>query len=281
MFMQILDGKLIREKNTPLLIEKIKSLSFVPCLAIIQVGNRPDSTSYIKAKKSFAKKIGINEIHIQLDESVSQDEVINIIKKYNEDNSVQGIIVQLPLPIGLSSEIIINSIDSRKDVDGLTPLNIKRLVDGNENAIISATARGINQLLKFYNIDLFAKKVTVVGRSTLVGKPIALMCLNENATVTVCHSKTNNLEDETKKADVLIVAIGKPNFIGKNHVKSGQIVIDVGISRQTDNTLTGDVNFEEIKDIVEMITPVPGGVGQMTVLALFENLVDLCYSIRN
>ena len=155
---------------------------------------------------------------------------------------------------------------------------MKRLVDGYEEAIIPATALGIRQLLKFYNIDLFGKKVTVVGRSTLVGKPVALMCLNENATVTICHSKTANLETETKNCDVLIVAIGKPNFIDRKHVKTGQIVIDVGISRQQDGSLTGDVNFEEIKDIVEMITPVPGGVGQMTVLSIFENLADLCYN---
>ena len=276
--MKILDGKVAREHYVSLLTEKIKALSFVPCLAIIQIGNRPDSDAFIKAKKSFAKKIGVKEIHIQLDEKVGQEEVLEIINKYNEDSDVQGIIVQLPLPIHLNSETIINSINPNKDVDGLTPFNMKRLVDGHEGAIIAATARGIRQLLKFYNIDMFGKKVVVVGRSTLVGKPTALMCLNENATVTVCHSKTKNLEVETKNADVLIVAIGKPNFINKNHVKAGQIVIDVGISRQSDNTLTGDVDFEEVKDIVEMITPVPGGVGQMTVLSLFENLADLCYN---
>lgn len=279
--MKLLDGKIVREQSIPLLIEKIKGLSFVPCLVIIQIGNRPDSDAFIRAKKSFAKKIGVNEMHIQLDEKVTQDEVLSIIRDYNNDKDVHGIIVQLPLPIHLNSETIIDSIDPKKDVDGLTPFNMKRLVDGHDEAIIPATARGIRQLLKFYNIDLFGKKVTVVGRSTLVGKPIALMCLNENATVTVCHSRTSNLEEETRSADILIIAIGKPNFIGKKHIKEGQILIDVGISRQSDGTLTGDVNFEEVKDIVEMITPVPGGVGQMTVLALFENLSDLCYNVSN
>lgn len=279
--MKLLDGKIVREQSIPLLIEKIKGLSFVPCLVIIQIGNRPDSDAFIRAKKSFAKKIGVNEMHIQLDEKVTQDEVLSIIREYNNDKDVHGIIVQLPLPIHLNSETIIDSIDPKKDVDGLTPFNMKRLVDGHDEAIIPATARGIRQLLKFYNIDLFGKKVTVVGRSTLVGKPIALMCLNENATVTVCHSRTSNLEEETRSADILIIAIGKPNFIGKKHIKEGQILIDVGISRQSDGTLTGDVNFEEVKDIVEMITPVPGGVGQMTVLALFENLSDLCYNVSN
>jgi methylenetetrahydrofolate dehydrogenase (NADP+)/methenyltetrahydrofolate cyclohydrolase len=278
MTMKLLDGRAVREQNIPLLIGKIKGLSFVPCLVIIQIGNRPDSDAFIRAKKSFAKKIGVNEMHIQLDEKVTQDEVLSAIRKYNNDKDVQGIIVQLPLPIHLNSETIIDSIDPKKDVDGLTPFNMKRLVDGHDEAIIPATARGIRQLLKFYNIDWFGKKVTVVGRSTLVGKPISLMCLNENATVTVCHSRTSNLEEETRSADILIVAIGKPNFIGKKHIKEEQILIDVGISRQSDGTLTGDVNFEEVKDIVEMITPVPGGVGQMTVLALFENLADLCYN---
>jgi methylenetetrahydrofolate dehydrogenase (NADP+)/methenyltetrahydrofolate cyclohydrolase len=279
--MKLLDGKLVRESGLPVLTERIKNLSFVPCLVIIQIGNRPDSDAFIRAKKSFAKKIGVNEIHVQLSEQVSQQEVLEVIAKYNGEKDVQGIIVQLPLPIHLNSETIIDSIDPKKDVDGLTPFNMKRLLDGHEEAIIPATARGIRQLLKFYNIDLFGKKVTVVGRSTLVGKPIALMCLNENATVTVCHSRTSNLAEETRKADILIVAIGKPNFIGKDHVNKSQIVIDVGISRQADNTLTGDVNFEEVKDLVEMITPVPGGVGQMTVLALFENLIDLCYNSSN
>ncbi len=276
--MKILDGKLVRESQISILIERVKGLPFVPCLVIIQVGSRADSDAFIRAKKSFAKKIGVKEIHIKFDEKVEQKEVLEVIEKYNNDSTVQGIIVQLPLPIHLNSETIIDSINPFKDVDGLTPFNIKRLVDGHEEATIPATARGIRQLLKFYDINLFGKKVTVVGRSTLVGKPIALMCLNENATVTVCHSKTEDLEKETKNSDVLIVAIGKPNFIGKNHVKDGQIVIDVGISRQDDNTLTGDVNFEEVKDIVKMITPVPGGVGQMTVLALFENLIDFCYN---
>lgn len=276
--MKILDGKIVREHYLPILINKFVELGYTPCLVIIQIGNRPDSDAFIRAKKSFAKKIGVNVIHIQLDEKVEQKEVLDIIEKYNNDNTVQGIIVQLPLPIHLNSEKIIDLINPTKDVDGLTPFNIKRLVDGQTKAIIPATARGIRELFNFYKIDLFGKKVTVIGRSTLVGKPIALMCLNENSTVTVCHSKTEKIEEETRKADIIIVAIGKPNFINKKHVKNGQIVIDVGISRQLDSTLTGDVNFEEVKDIVEMITPVPGGVGQMTVLALFENLLDLCYN---
>lgn len=272
----LLDGKKAREHYTPLLIERVKQLSFKPCLVIIQVGNRADSEAFVKGKKAFAREIGVEERHIQLDEKVSQSEVLEVIKECNTDSTVQGIIVQLPLPLHLNPETVIDSINPHKDVDGLTPLNTQRLIHGHEEAIVPATARGIRQLCEFYKIELFGKKVTVVGRSTLVGKPVALMCLNENATVTICHSKTADLERETQNSDVLIVAIGKARFIGKKHVKEGQIVIDVGITRQDSGELSGDVNFNEVKDIVQTITPVPGGVGQMTVLALFENLIDAC-----
>ena len=274
--MMLLDGKKAREHYIPLLMERVKGLSFVPCLAIIQVGNRADSDAYIRGKKAFAEQIGVKEIHIHLDENVSQKEILDIVEKYNNDKSVHGILIQLPLPIHLNSETIINSIDPKKDVDGLTPFNFKRLIDGHEKAIIPATTRGIKQLCEYYKINLFSKKVTIVGRSIIVGKPTALMCLNENATVTVCHSKTIDLEKETKDCDILIVAIGKARFINEKHVKKGQIVIDVGITREFSSGLTGDVDFEKVKDIVGMITPVPGGVGQMTVLALFENLLDAC-----
>lgn len=269
--MQLIDGKLARKSYTEALIERIKSLSFIPCLVIIQIGNRADSDSYIKAKKAFAQKIGAKEIHIQLDEKVNQEEVLSIIKKYNNDKTVQGIIVQLPLPLHLNSEIIINSIDPKKDVDGLTPNTL----------FMPATARGVSQLFDFYNIDLNNKKVTVLGRSKLVGTPIAEMCRKRRAIVTVCHSKTENIEEKAKSADILIVAIGKAKHINREYVKEGQIVIDVGISRQSDNTLSGDVDFDNVKDVVGMISPVPGGVGQMTVLALFENLVDACYNANN
>jgi len=279
--MKLLDGRIAREHYIESLIKRVNELYFTPFLIIIQIGNRPDSDSFIKAKKSFAKKIGVKELHIQLDENVKQAEVLEIVNKYNKDVSVNGIIIQLPLPIHLNSEIIIDAIDPKKDVDGLTSFNIKRLVSGHDETTIPATARGIRQLFQFYNIDLFGKKVVVIGRSTLVGKPVALMCLNENATVTICHSKTKNLKEETKKADIIMVAIGKPNFITNEYINKDQIVIDIGISRQADNTLTGDVDFQSVKDIVGMITPVPGGVGQMTVLALFENLIDACYNKIN
>lgn len=265
----LLDGKKAREYYIPLLIGRIRKLSFVPCLVIIQIGERADSDTFIKAKKSFAQKIGAKEMHIKLDEEVTQAEVLKKIKKYNNDKAVNGIIVQLPLPSHLDPEIIINSINPNKDTDGLTP----------ETIFMGATARGIRDLLKFYKIGLSHKKVTVVGQSKLVGKPISAMCKKERAIVTACDSKTTRLAKKTREAEILIVAIGKPHFIDKKYISKGQVVIDVGITRQiSDNSLQGDVDFENVKNIVGMITPVPGGVGQMTVLALFENLVDACYN---
>jgi len=267
--MILIDGRKAREHYLPILKEKISNLNTVPCLVIIQVGNRADSDAFIKAKKSFASKIGAKEIHVQFANDVKQEEVIASIQKYNMDSSVHGIIVQLPLPEHLNADIVIENIDPSKDVDGLT----------SNTKFTPATARGISQLLSYYQIPLKDKKVVVMGRSKLVGKPIADMCTEEGAIVTVCHSKTENTADIAKASDILIVAIGKPKFVDENYVNDKSVVIDVGITRHLEEGLVGDVNFEKVKDIVSMITPVPGGVGQMTVLALFENLVDSCYNV--
>ncbi len=281
----ILSGLETREALLPGLIERVKNLSYVPTLAIIQVGNRPDSTSFIRAKKNFAKKIGITEKHIQVAETISQSELIEIVRKCNADKGIKGIIVQLPLPIEIDREAVIDTIDPAKDVDALTASSVKRWFEGREEAILPATARGIRTLLKQYKIDLFGKKVTVIGRSMLVGKPIITMCLNENATVTVCHSKTPDLARETSPADVLIVAAGRPGLVGAEHVRNGQVVVDVGINTvrgeklddEVEGTkLVGDVDFGPVSAKVGAITPVPGGVGPMTVFSLFENLLDLC-----
>lgn len=271
--MILLDGKKAREHYTDLLKERISKLSFSPCIAIIQVGNRPDSDAFIKGKKVFAEKIGAKEKHIQFDENISQEELIECVKKCNADGKVQGIIVQLPLPAHLNPDEIINAIEPMKDIDGLTP----------KTTFTAATARGIRELLDFYAVDLAGKKVTVLGRSKLVGTPIAEMCMKNGAEVTVCHSATENIPDKTKTADIVIVAIGKPKLIDDTYFSKGQIVVDVGITREGDvenrtNRLVGDVDFEKVKDVVTMLSPVPGGVGQMTVLALFENLVDACYN---
>ena len=279
---KILDGRKTREALMPGLIAKIKALPCAPILAIIQVGDRPDSTSFIGAKQNFAKKLGIQVKHIKLAENVPQSDLIEHIKSLNSDKTVQGIIVQLPIPAHLERNTVINAIEPSKDVDALTPTNVSKWQKG--ESIIPATARGVRELLDLYKISLKGKKVAVVGRSDLVGKPIASMCMNEGAAVTVCHSKTPDLAAETKGADIVIVAVGKPRLIGKDHVSSGQVIIDVGINtiegEKLDDEipgkkLVGDVDFEAVKDVVSAISPVPGGVGPMTVLAFFENLVDL------
>lgn len=273
--MVLLDGKKAREHYTLSLKEKISKLSFSPCLVIIQVGNRADSDAFIKAKKTFANKIGAKEIHVKFEENVSQKEIEDTIKKYNADKSVNGIIVQLPLPTHLNPDEIIDFIDPNKDIDGLTSKTI----------FMPATARGISQLFDFYNIDPSGKSVTVIGRSKLVGTPIANMCRSRNAIVTVCHRETPDIPSITKKADIVIVAIGQPKHIDASYFSANksidQIVIDVGITRDLEEGLVGDVDFEKVKDLVAMISPVPGGVGAMTVLALFENLVDSCYNANN
>lgn len=266
--MILIDGRKAREYYLPILQEKVKARGSL-ALLIVQVGNRADSDAYIKAKKAFALKIGVKVQHVNFPEDVTQDEVIDLIEKNNHDKDVNGIIVQLPLPAHLNSDEIIGKISPDKDIDGLTP-NTK---------FMPATARGISELFDFYKIELLNKNVVVMGRSKLVGTPIANMCTKRGAFVNVLHSKSENPKVHTKKAEILIVAIGKSNFVDENYVAPGQVVVDVGISRidEGENSrLVGDVDFEKVKDIVGMITPVPGGVGQMTVLALFENLADSC-----
>ncbi|MES3031520.1 MAG: bifunctional 5,10-methylenetetrahydrofolate dehydrogenase/5,10-methenyltetrahydrofolate cyclohydrolase [Patescibacteria group bacterium] len=264
--MQLIDGRLAKAHYLAPLLERVKALPYIPCLVIIQVGTRPDSDVYIRAKKLMAQKIGVKEIHLELPESVTQEEIISLVEKYNKDETVQGLIVQLPVPAHLDSKAIIEAIDTNKEVDGY------------KGALIPATARGVRELLDFYNIDLSGKKVTMVGSSELVGKPIATMAEKAGAIVALCNSKTADLKSSTLDADILIIAIGKPYFITREYTHEKQIVIDVGITRTENGRVVGDVDFENVAEHVAMITPVPGGVGQMTVLALFENLIDACYS---
>jgi methylenetetrahydrofolate dehydrogenase (NADP+)/methenyltetrahydrofolate cyclohydrolase len=281
----IISGRATRDALIPGLIQRVKALGRAPVLAIIQVGDRPDSASYIRSKKSFGEKIGAKVKHVKLGEDISQEELVKAINECNADDSIDGVIVQLPLPLHLNKYVAIEAIDPKKDVDGLTPAQVKGWTEGNKRAVLPATARGVMTLLKYNKILLAGKQVAVVGRSMLVGKPIAAACMKEKALVNVCHSKTLDLASETRKADIIIVAAGKPGLIGRDHVKSGQVIIDVGINtvkgekledEVEDTKLVGDVDFEAVKDIVAAITPVPGGVGPMTVFCLFENLLDLC-----
>ncbi|HTK33328.1 MAG TPA: bifunctional 5,10-methylenetetrahydrofolate dehydrogenase/5,10-methenyltetrahydrofolate cyclohydrolase [Candidatus Paceibacterota bacterium] len=281
---KILSGNIVRDERLIELIKQFEKITPAPELVIIQVGDRPDSTTYINAKISFAKKVGVIAHHIHLSESASQEEVIREIKKCNENEQIKGIIVQLPVPEHINRDEVINSIDPRKDIDGQTAFSMQCLSEGRPDAIVPATARGIRELLSYYNIDIKSKKITVVGRSALVGTPVAQVFARDGAVVTVAHSKTIDLIKETNAADIIVVAIGKPRLISAQHVRLGQIIVDVGITREgevgLDNKakLVGDVDFEAVSQIIGpsgAITPVPGGVGPMTVLGLFENLLDV------
>jgi methylenetetrahydrofolate dehydrogenase (NADP+)/methenyltetrahydrofolate cyclohydrolase len=288
----ILDGKIVRDSIRESLKKEIEKMGGTPTLVIIQVGNRPDSEAYIRQKKLFAEAVGATLIHKNYPESTTEQELLDEIHKHNEDRNIHGIIVQVPLPKHLSKANLIEAIVPKKDIDGLTSYNTQILYTGFDDireksekmkGHIPATARGIISLLKYYKIEIKGKHVVVVGRSTLVGKPTALAFLNENATITIAHKHTANLSVITRSADILVVAIGDPEFITSDYVKKGQIVIDVGISQieeEAGKKIVGDVKRKEVELIVEALTPVPGGVGPMTVASLFENLVDVYKELR-
>ena len=272
----ILEGKTLKENILNDLTNEIGKLETKPTLVVIQVGEDPASKVYVSQKEKMANRVGINFIHNKQEESITEEELIDIINEYNIDNEVDGILVQIPLPKHINENNIQNAIDYNKDVDGLTDINAGRLLH-NKDSLIACTSLGIIELLKYYNISITSKNVVIVGRSNLVSKPLYSLFINENATVTMCHSKTVDLEKYTKEADILVVAVGKKHFITKDMIKENSTIIDVGINR-VDNKLYGDVDFENIKDIAN-ITPVPGGVGQMTVAMLGKN-VQKAYQLR-
>lgn len=278
--MLLLDGKKVRNEIAAELKEKIHekvSSGFVcPKAAIIQVGLNKESAIYVENKKKFGEKIGAEVLHVHLPYEVTQEELISEIQALNMDNSVHGVIVQMPLPKHINREVCIEAISPEKDIDGLHSKNIKALWVHDSTGIIPATTRGIITLLEKYEIDIEGKNVVIVGRSSLVGKPTALAFLNKNATVTMCHSKTRNLEYYTTPADILIAAAGVPRLIRSQHVRPGQAVIDVGITIEENPTrkTVGDVLYDDVHNIVQAISPVPGGVGPMTVASLFLNLYD-------
>ena len=273
--MILLDGKQLSNKIKEELKEQVTSLveqtKINPGLAIVLVGNNPASEIYVKNKVKSAKYCGINAVLIRKEETITEEELINLVDELNNDDSIHGIIVQLPLPKHINEQNIIDAISYQKDVDGFGIVNKGRLFSGLQ-AMESATPHGIIRLLEEYNIDIKGKHAVVVGRSNIVGKPMAMLLLNKHATVTICHSRTTNLKEMTKLADILVVAIGKAKFITKDMVKENAIVIDVGTNR-VDDKLCGDVDFENVKDICSYITPVPGGVGPLTIASLLENTV--------
>ena len=273
---ELIDGKKISQDLKDEVKEKVaelKAKGIEVTLAVILVGNDPASTVYVGNKKKACEYTGINSRSFELPEETTQEELMKLIKDLNEDDSVNGILVQLPLPKHLDEDKVIRAISPDKDVDGFHPMNLGSLVMGN-NRIVACTPKGIMMILKETGVDLTGKTAVVVGRSVIVGKPISQLLLNANATVITCHSKTVDLKKYTKMADILVVAAGVPHLVTEDMVKKGSIVIDVGINR-IDGKIVGDVDTENVKKVAKYITPVPGGVGITTVVSLLGNLIEM------
>lgn len=273
---QIIDGKKISAEIKNELKQQVAGLKekgLEITLAVVQVGNNPASSVYVKNKKNACEYIGIRSLAYELPEETTQEELLHLIDELNESVSVHGILVQLPLPEHIDEDRIIKAIAPKKDVDGFHPQSVGALSIG-QKGFVSCTPAGIIELLKRSGIEMEGKECVIVGRSNIVGKPMALLMLRENATVTICHSHTKNLKEVCKRADILIAAIGKPKFFNHEYVKEGAVVIDVGIHRNEQNKLCGDVDYEDVFPYVSAITPVPGGVGPMTIAMLMHNCVQ-------
>ena len=268
-----IDGKQISAQIKDELKERVEKENLEVTLAVIQVGNDPASTVYVGNKKKACEYIGIRSLAYELPEETPEEELLQLIKELNDRDDVNGILVQLPLPAHMDEDKVIQTISPKKDVDGFHPQSVGALRIG-QPGFVSCTPAGVIQLLKRTGVEINGKECVIVGRSNIVGKPMALLMLRENATVTVCHSHTKDLKEVTKRADILIVAIGKPKFITKEYVKDGAVVIDVGIHRGADGKLCGDVDYDDVAPITHAITPVPGGVGPMTIAMLMNNCVE-------
>lgn len=273
---QIIDGKKISQEIKDELKEKVTKLKAQgknACLAVIQVGSDPASGVYVNNKKKACAYIGIESRAYELPEETTQAELLDLVGKLNADSTVNGILVQLPLPAQIDEQAVIQAIAPEKDVDGFHEKNVGALCVGSKG-FVSCTPLGIIELLKRSGVEIAGKRCVVIGRSNIVGKPMAMLLLRENGTVTICHSRTQNLKEITKQADILVVAIGKPKFVDDSYVKEGAVVIDVGIHRDENNKLCGDVDFEKVAPHTSAITPVPGGVGPMTIAMLMHNCVS-------
>lgn len=275
--MNILDGKLVSKKIQESLKKEIATFVKKPCLLVILVGSDQASQIYVANKEKACKRVGMESKTIVLDENISQKEVIKVIEKANEDKDIHGILVQLPLPNHMDTQAVVDSISPLKDVDGLTAYNQGKLLLGIPN-ITPCTPKGIMRLLAEYHVDICGKNALVIGRSILVGKPVAQLLLNQNATVTMAHSKTKNLKELCLQADIIVCAVGKPKTITEDMVKEGAVIIDVGINRVL-GTLVGDVDYLSVSPKTSRITPVPGGVGPMTIACLLENVLE-CYNLQ-
>lgn len=272
----LIDGKKISTEikdELKITVEELKKQGVETCLAVIQVGDDPASSIYVRNKKRACAYVGIESLSYELPEETTEEELVKLVKELNANDNVHGILVQLPLPKHINADTIIRTISPDKDVDGFHPESVGRLCIG-EPGFVSCTPAGIIQLLKRSGIEIEGKECVVVGRSNIVGKPMSILLLRENGTVTITHSRTKDLKEVTGRADILVVAIGKPKFITADYVKEGAVVIDVGMHRNEENKLCGDVDFDDIKDKVSAITPVPGGVGPMTIAMLMYNCVE-------
>ena len=273
---QVIDGKKISQEIKDELKEKVAAMAKEGkkvALAVIQVGNDPASSVYVRNKKKACEYIGIESLSYELPEETTEEELVALIEKLNADAGVNGILVQLPLPEQINEEKIIQTISPDKDVDGFHMQNVGALCTGGKG-YVSCTPLGIITLLKRSGIEIAGKRCVVMGRSNIVGKPMAMLLLRENGTVTICHSKTQDMKEITRQADILVVAIGKPKFVDETYVKEGAVVIDVGIHRNAENKLCGDVDFDKVAPHTSAITPVPGGVGPMTIAMLMNNCVS-------
>jgi len=273
---QIIDGKRISTEIKDELkayAAQLKEQGKEVTLAVIQVGQDPASSIYVRNKKLACEYIGIHSLSYEMEESISEEELLELIGKLNGDDSVSGILVQLPLPNHICEKKILNAIDSKKDVDCFHPQNVGKMNLG-ESGFLPCTPAGIIELLKRSNIEIAGKECVVVGRSNIVGKPVSILMLQENATVTIAHSRTKDLREVTKRADILIVAVGKPRMIDDSYIKDGAVIIDVGIHRGEDRKMCGDVDYDKVFDKCSAITPVPGGVGPMTIAMLMKNCLS-------
>lgn len=272
---KILDGKQLSadiKENLRQEVEQITKTGRTPGLAVVIVGDDPASHVYVRNKKRACELIGIKSFGYELPENTSQDELLELVGTLNQDDNIDGILVQLPLPKHIDEEAVINAIDPGKDVDCFHPFNVGRVMIGN-GIFLPCTPAGVMELIKLSGIEVEGKECVVIGRSNIVGKPQFLLLLQKNGTVTVCHSRTKNLSDVTRRADILVAAVGRAKMIGADMVKPGAVVIDVGMNRDENNKLCGDVDFDSVKDIAGAITPVPGGVGPMTIAMLMQNTI--------
>ena len=281
--MELINGKELAKKirgELKIEVDELRKKGIIPKLAVIMVGNDKASEVYVRNKSKACNEIGIEFEEFLLDSNIKQEELINLINELNARKDIHGILLQSPIPEHLNIREAFNTIDYAKDVDGFNPINVGKLSIG-EDCFISCTPHGVVKMLEEYNIPVEGKRAVIIGRSNIVGKPLIQCMLNKNATVTVCHSKTKNIEEITREADILIAALGKPKFVKADMVKENAVVIDVGINRNEEGKLVGDVDFENVSKKASYITPVPGGVGPMTIAMLMNNVIEAATRQKN